>query len=388
MNTAFEPYEEYIQWLAEGRLDSYLDSVRVEDKISPPNICIPNDVSLLLHEVGKHPDEDRIKNLFIEDNMFVAAHPCIVVANYACSSLFNTTGTGKTRLSLEGLCCHWGIYITCESYPSFGSSDFSEVTAMFTSSSTWDPTDQKFWQKRNIVNRPFAMLLCARLFIFKQLLTRIPLQTDVKTARRRWVLLQSLPGRYSSVDIFVHIFRSLRSLLRFDIYTIKDLIYEMLGAIAVERGDLFSMDQLAPLFSVVIDEAQVAASGFKESFRSYPTETEQRPILHAMHRYLRNNRLVREIILAGTGLSTDMVEHMWGVCSAKRMGPGFKLYLFSDTPRFHANLSQDAYLRRYLILSDDDVSDRRLRERIHYWLSGRFVSSIIRSYHSSLMRKL
>ena len=55
------------------------------------------------------------------------------------------------------------------------------------------------------------MLLCARVFVFKQLLNRIPLQTDVKTARRRWVLLQSLSGRYEfGNDIFVEVLMSLR----------------------------------------------------------------------------------------------------------------------------------------------------------------------------------
>jgi hypothetical protein len=31
-----------------------------------------------------------------------------------CSRLFvNTSGSGKTRLLLEGLCKHWGFYFTC-----------------------------------------------------------------------------------------------------------------------------------------------------------------------------------------------------------------------------------------------------------------------------------
>jgi hypothetical protein len=56
------------------------------------------------------------------------------------------------------------------------------------------------------------MLLCARVFVFKQLLNRIPLQTDVKTARRRWVLLQSWPRRYGlGNDIFVEVLMSLRA---------------------------------------------------------------------------------------------------------------------------------------------------------------------------------
>jgi len=55
------------------------------------------------------------------------------------------------------------------------------------------------------------MLLYARVFVFKRLLNRITLQTDVKTARRRWVLLQSLPGHYGlGNDIFVEVLMSPR----------------------------------------------------------------------------------------------------------------------------------------------------------------------------------
>jgi hypothetical protein len=60
------------------------------------------------------------------------------------------------------------------------------------------------------------------------------------------------------------------------------------------------------------------------------------------------------------------------------MGENRNPLLFTDIRLFHADPSQDAYVRRYLVLSDNDVSDRRLMGCIQYWFSGRSV------YYSTL----
>ena len=75
LSAAFKPFEQYIKWLAEGRLDGYLDSIHREDKIEVPNVDISKDLSLLLHHVGKFPEDDKIKKLFIHDTVFVVPAP-------------------------------------------------------------------------------------------------------------------------------------------------------------------------------------------------------------------------------------------------------------------------------------------------------------------------
>ena len=57
---------------------------------------------------------------------------------------------------------------------------------MMMSMSTWDrgKSDKDILNNNFIANRVFAMLLCARVFVFKQLLDHIPAQTDVTIARR------------------------------------------------------------------------------------------------------------------------------------------------------------------------------------------------------------
>jgi len=72
MTVAFEPFKEYIKYLAHGKLDGYLDSTRREDKVTVSGVLLDNDLNLLLHNLGKDVDLGRIKNLFIEDTVFVA----------------------------------------------------------------------------------------------------------------------------------------------------------------------------------------------------------------------------------------------------------------------------------------------------------------------------
>lgn len=48
--------------------------------------------------------------------------------------------------------------------------------------STWG---QSIKQNEEAADRIFAMLLCARVFVLKQFLDRLPLPIDLKAARRR-----------------------------------------------------------------------------------------------------------------------------------------------------------------------------------------------------------
>jgi hypothetical protein len=73
MAVAFKPFEQYVKYLATGKLDGYLDSTRREDKVTVPGVLLPNGRSLLLHNLGKDVDLGRIGNLFTDDTVFVAS---------------------------------------------------------------------------------------------------------------------------------------------------------------------------------------------------------------------------------------------------------------------------------------------------------------------------
>ncbi|KAF8241169.1 hypothetical protein L208DRAFT_1383632, partial [Tricholoma matsutake] len=97
MLTVFQPFTQYITHLAKGGLDRYFDSTRPEDFVTDPDVGLPTHPMLLLHDLGRSSDMERIKQLFVADTVH----------------LFAASGSGKTRLSLEGLCHHWGFYISC-----------------------------------------------------------------------------------------------------------------------------------------------------------------------------------------------------------------------------------------------------------------------------------
>ena len=52
---AFEPFGQFAQYLAQGKLDGFLDSICREDKVFPElDVTMPTDPILLLHNLGKY----------------------------------------------------------------------------------------------------------------------------------------------------------------------------------------------------------------------------------------------------------------------------------------------------------------------------------------------
>ena len=77
------------------------------------------------------------------------------------------------------------------------------------------------------------MLLCARIFILKQLVQSLPPLTDATTARRRWVLAQVLPPRlnFGRSDLFAIVLQSLRNA---SVATMSQTIRSMLQFVTTE----------------------------------------------------------------------------------------------------------------------------------------------------------
>ena len=301
----------------------------------------------------------------------------IINSNLAHSShLFGVSGSGKTRLSLDGLCQNWGLYISCRAKrgPGSGSDDFKVATELLLSMSTWhhDITSANISQNRDAAHRVFAMLLCARFFILEQFVRHLPVDTNITVARRRWMLAQVMPPRlmFEDDDLFVKLLRDLRFgdtkiMLLIIRSTLRDLTTKRRDLFPLERGD-------TPLF-VVIDEAQVAADDLQDFFR-YGSGTDPRPILREMYNFFHTSGIFAGIILSGTGLSMKTVKDTVGSFSAKQVDQRMHPRVFTDIGRFtRDNSSQEVYIRRYLTLADDNISDQRLLERMAYWFSGRYV---------------
>lgn len=235
--------------------------------------------------------------------------------------------------------------------------------------SSWRTREANSDKSAAAANRAFAMLLCARIFVLKQFVRYLPDNTDPTVARRRWVLAQVLPPRLgaSEWDLFVRVLQSVRA----GRTEIMRLFYvDTVTALTTTRPDLFPLGRATPMF-VVIDEAQVAANHLK--FFPSTTGDELRPALREMYSFFVTTQLFTGIILAGTGLSMDVVKDAVGSVSAKEVGRRQPL-VFTNIGWFGTHVpSQVEYIRRYLTLSESNVSDRRLLERILYWFSGRYV---------------
>jgi len=236
------------------------------------------------------------------------------------------------------------------------------------SMSNWDRSTEGTANPDNNVDvalRAFAMLICARVFVLKCLLEKLPLGTDAVTARRRWVLVQVMPPFYRTDDIFVTVLQSLRAADKTDMIDhTKSMLNEMTDIVG---KDIFPTERLF----AVVDEAQVAAEYLNESFCSTTTGIDKRPVLHPFYSFLWKSNLFKGVILAGTGLSMKMVRTAVSSQSAQRQEYRQDPFVFVEVGQFTGNgTDHRAYIEKYLSFGPS-VSDQRLMERILYWFRGR-----------------
>ena len=85
---------------------------------------------------------------------------------------------------------------------------------------------------------------------------------------------------------------------------------------------------------VVVDEAQVAAEYLCDYFRSISSGTDMRPVLHAFHKFLYESMIFQGIILAGTGLSMEMVKKAIFSQTAKSTGSPKYATVYVELGRF------------------------------------------------------
>lgn len=73
LRSAFVPFEKYIQLLARGQLDGYMDSLQRKDKLPVPGMFLSSDIHLLIHDIGKpdRVDKARVNALFSKRTVFV-----------------------------------------------------------------------------------------------------------------------------------------------------------------------------------------------------------------------------------------------------------------------------------------------------------------------------
>ncbi|KAJ7141998.1 hypothetical protein C8R46DRAFT_920591 [Mycena filopes] len=340
---------------------------------------------MLLHELGQLGEDaslnKRLQKLFN-------------TASIAHQFLINTSGSGKTRLLLEGLCKHWGIYLTAKRDTlDHGSNDMGNIidtilpdTPGFTerlSESASSDFGRALAANRNIAKNHFTYLLLARLRIFRLFLDVIQ---EVPSEQRqteheyrvRWLELQIRPYILGGGDIFEH----LSSTLILELAPESILSEKSDESPPAEQPDNTPEAKFS-LF-VVIDEVQHAASTHFDAFRSDARDARGqlylRPVFREMlHTWMKIVGIVT--IAAGTGVDAAVLEETMSSAVAK-----YSRYLEShDTGAFDPTVdyveslrtgdrsTQMGYILRFI--PPQLIGTRlfaALVVRICYWLAGRF----------------
>jgi len=338
--------------------------------------------------------------------------------------LVNTSGSGKTRLLMEGLCENWGFYFTSTVDSSLlGSSDIQNSIRRYVPESkrfrhVLPPAgsagyDNGLRENREIAGRIFRRVFLARLLIFHlfaETMTQVccmkrnapACQDNYRIYRSRWLFLQLQPAFVHPQvwDIFDELSCKLSSASdAFVNSTTKDLLGKtrtlLCSSIPIRPVEVTSdlepvqlrttstsvsdtvpttLQQLQlPLFCV-LDEAQHAATQHSESFRSDQNGA-HRPILREIVKAWEEQSFGQGVfmVVAGTGISKDVVDQ--SMASAIMKDSRYRWC--SDTGAFDCRDGQFKYLQNYLpqkLLASK--SGQRLLERVWYWLHGRLAGNI------------
>ncbi|KAF9552856.1 hypothetical protein CPC08DRAFT_822630 [Agrocybe pediades] len=349
--------------------------------------CLKGKPNLLLHDLGSFSRDEllgkRLRNIFMANN-----HTFLV----------NTSGSGKTRLLLEGLCENWGFYFTSLVDSSLlGSSDVQNSIKVHVPDSPrfrsiLPPAGSAGYEgalktNREIASRIFRRIFLARLIIFnlfaetmtKSIKENGGVAEDPRVYMARWLLLQLRPSFVHPQvwDIFDELSFKLsgapdsfiNSKTKSLLTNVRTLCSNISSGSSSTTSQMSTSDTAqTPLFCV-LDEAQHAATQHNTSFRSDQNNA-HRPILREIVKAWEGQSFGQGVfmVVAGTGISKDVVDQ----AMASAIMKDSKYRWCSDTGAFDCKEVQQRYLQKYLprrlLQSDAGI---RLLERVWYWLHGR-----------------
>jgi hypothetical protein len=323
---------------------------------------------LLLHDLGQvsHDDQlvDRVKRLFTPGRTTCVRFTIVLYSGFSlsCRFLYNTSGSGKTRLLFKGLCAHWGFYFTtCVSTDAIGSEDLATILDDLQTDLTSLPEDgydALLKRNRDAARTKFTVMLYIRMHAFKLFLeflrdTQGGVNNEYKT---RWLLLQVCPLALGFHDFFKD------SLSFFPNITYQNIRKRVvLEKVAIEK----ILGQGVPIFHV-IDEAQVPAKLYAQYFRSPPRGP--RSVLRELVVTFTNLDL-RNLLVSGTGISMTKVKSIVDTAVSKIP---IQQELFKDIGAFDSEASQRKYLERYVPPGFFSTrAGEMLSARLAFWLHGR-----------------
>jgi hypothetical protein len=340
--------------------------------------------SLLLHKLGQplHDPhmEERIKRLFStvgsqQKYSFLCQLDHFINLFRYVRFLCNTSGSGKTRLLLEGLWRNWGFYFTARTQPEgVGSSDFQTILKDLETVERLVPITpenraRSLAVNEEIVARRFLRILCARVYIFRLFIDSASQSARTRGVminefKGRWLLLQVAPETLIGGDIF---FEVGNLLARASLDFLRETISADLGRV----NSLFGNRKRVPLFCV-LDEAQVPTNKFLGFFSSNTEPAQPRPLIRPIIQYWTS--VLPRLVISGTGISMQDLETVLGSAVAKESGSP-QPETVTDLGAFDTEEDQREYLEYYLPRDFlDSESGEVLASRVGYWLHGRYVS--------------
>ncbi|TRM66575.1 hypothetical protein BD626DRAFT_451623 [Schizophyllum amplum] len=314
--------------------DSFISYLKIPDT-SADSPC------LALHDVGALINADilhqRLQNIFVPRSHTI---------------FLNTSGSGKTRLVLEGLSQHWGFYIPCASDNScLGSLDMDHCLGSgisnkrkFRQNAPWDEdsVQHNSWVAQNT----FSRILLSRLILLKAFLDELEDKLTLD-ARHQWLLFQVLTMKLEHGDIFHNLTRKVDRVTQ--MYA-DEMFTDLLLDIKARYGDA-NMNIFC-----VLDEAQRANDAFRGAFGKQSTAL--REIASAYEKY-------DGITLILTGTHIDLGPF--------RRADFPEYRVCTDTGLFDTPQSQRQYVLRYLPTSlADSPTGQTLISRMWWWLRGRY----------------
>ncbi|KAJ3812055.1 hypothetical protein F5876DRAFT_75245 [Lentinula aff. lateritia] len=290
--------------------------------------------------------------------------------------LVNTSGTGKTRLLFEGLCLHWGFYLTCAIDTSLlGAGDFAHVVTNVSDDYNWkplvppisDPTHTSVVHDNiHVVYRTCSEALLARLLIFNVYLKACSKAGFSHDQRRRWLESQIFPPNLiSAFDPFWKIKNSISTLQLSD-----SILDEAISHTLEDIQSIWDMPA-GEYFYVVLDEANVASTKHRWAFSD---EYGRYPILKEMLRALRRRlgHLPVRFVVSGTIIQPEHFQSAVGEWDDFRW--------CSDTGSFDNSTEHRRYVSQFLPPElVKSITGQALLDRSWQWLRGRhrYTSSFI-----------
>ncbi|KAJ7641278.1 hypothetical protein FB45DRAFT_785281 [Roridomyces roridus] len=247
-------------WTPNSALDADPETVAHIQSLRVPSVGKKPEPALLIHNLGRFGEHDNLSSRVAD-----------IFRKHSHTFLVNVSGSGKTRLSLEGLCRNWGFYFTMQTDGTLlGANDighglYNRLDHAEFSVELPPPSDSEYHTKlernRKSVDEKFGAVFLSRLLIFQMYLEILQSRPEgiKEEHKRRWVLFQlqpRFPDRIHMKDLFKDLKRFTP---RLDSEEVLDMIAVMLFKLRRIHGPEFHL-------FCVLDEAQVVSRLHTEAF--------------------------------------------------------------------------------------------------------------------------